>query len=75
MLLNPTMQMACARIAITLRVELRKPSTVRTQIEFFTPRVSAKIATSLFTTSAREILEKRLTLLHLKIWPLNKVNE
>ena len=53
--LNPTMPMECAKIAIMLRVELRKLSNASTQIESSMPRDSAKIAIYQSTTNAREI--------------------
>lgn len=56
---NPIMPTVCVRIVIMPKAGPRKPLTAVIQIEFFMPRVSARTATYLSTTNAREIPRKR----------------
>jgi hypothetical protein len=60
MLLNPTTQMECARTVTTLKGEPRKHQLVNTLIEFFMPKASARIATSVSIIRRRELLQSNL---------------
>lgn len=56
-----TMQTVCVKIAIMPKVGPRKPPSVNTQTGPYTPRVSVKIATSVFIIRRRDLLIERIT--------------
>lgn len=51
----------CVKIAIMPKVEPRKPLNVSTQTGPSTPRVSVKIAISVFIIRRRDLLIERIT--------------